>query len=64
MLVNPLSREWKIEEIGFFKPNNEDSNINTSIIIVLSRTYTIYRDIFNFINRLKDMTIRRSKDKL
>ena len=32
--------------------------------IVLNRRYTIYRDIFNFINRLKDITTRRSKDKL
>ena len=64
ILVNPSSREWKIEEIGFFEPDIKDSSINISMLIVLNGRYTIYRNIFDFINRLKDMVTRRSEDKL
>ena len=65
ILVNPSSREWKVEEIGFFKLDIDNSlNANTSILILHNRRYTIYRIIFRFINRERNIATRRSKVKL
>ena len=39
-------------------------DIRLSILIIFKKYYIIYRIIFCFINRLKDIIIYRSKNKL
>ena len=59
--VNQSQRKWKVDNIGFFDPSlNNPDNIP---IITVSR-HLFYRDIYTFINRLKDMAKQRSTNKL
>jgi hypothetical protein len=52
-------KKWTTDEIGLFDPNvdDEDSVINMS-------RHVFYKNIYAFVNRLKDMTNIRDDDKL
>ena len=54
-------REWKAEEIGFFDPGLDDPN--DAPIVAVGR-HSFYRDVYAFVDRLKDMARQRSADKL
>ena len=54
-------REWKAEEVGFFDPGLEDAN-DASITTV--GRHSFYRDVYAFVDRLKDMAKQRPSDKL
>ena len=59
--VDPSNREWKAEEVGFFDPSLDDPN-NTPIITI--GRHSFYRDIYSYVDRLKDLVKQRSPNKL
>ena len=59
--VELSQREWKAEEVGFFDPGYEDAN--DSPIVTLGR-HSLYRDVYAFVDRLKDLAKQRHVDKL
>ena len=59
--ADPTQREWKAEEVGFFDPGYEDSN--DSPIVTVGR-HSLYRDVYAFVDRLKDLAKQRHVDKL
>ena len=54
-------REWKAEEVGFFDSSLDD--VNDAPIVTVDR-HSCYRDIYSYVDRLKDLAKQRSPDKL
>ena len=59
--ANQSQREWKADNIGFFDPSLDDPD-DTPIVTV--GRYSFYRDVYAFVDRLKDIAKQRSADKL
>lgn len=53
------NKEWTCEDIGFFDPSAEGTGPVTNV-----GKHVFYRDVYCFIDRLKDMTGHRGPDKL
>ena len=58
---SPPNREWKAEEVGFFDPSLEDPQ---DVTIVTVGRHSFYRDVYAFVDRLKDMAKQRPSEKL
>ena len=52
-------KEWTCEKIEFF-----DSTIENTTVIVNVKKHVFYRDVYTFVDRLKNMTISKESDKL
>ena len=59
--VDQSQREWKADDIGFFDPGLDDP-CDTPIITV--GRHSFYRDVYAFVDRLKDIAKQRSTNKL
>ena len=57
-------REWRAEDIGYFDPDYEDSNSNYSNAMVSTGKHTFYKDVYTFVDRLRDMAKLRGPDKV
>ena len=55
----PADTQWNAEQIGFFDPDYESNGP-----VVNSGKYVFYKDVYVFIDRLKDMAPLRGEDKL
>lgn len=53
------TKEWNADEIGYFDPNYE----GTDPVVTVGKS-VLYRDVYTFIDRLKDMALVRGEDKL
>ena len=56
---NMNEKEWTCEKIEFF-----DSTIENTTVIVNVKKHVFYRDVYTFVDRLKNMTISKESDKL
>lgn len=62
--VVPALAPWKAEELGFFYPDLADQDCTGSGDVVTTGRDTYYRDVFVFIDRIKDFVIVKSEDVL
>ncbi len=56
--VENIHKDWKPEEIGFFGPDCEESSL-----VIIPNCHGYYRDIYAFINRLKEVAVFQSMKK-
>ena len=59
--ANQSQREWKADDIGFFDPSLNDPD-DTPIVTV--GRHSFYRDVYSYVDRLKDLAKQRSPNKL
>ena len=56
--VRDIHKDWRPEEIGFFDPDCEEPGLDVAI----HRPF-YYRDVYAFVDRLKDVALLRSMEK-
>ena len=59
--ADPSNREWKAEEVGFFNPGLDDPD---NVPIITIGRHSFYRDVYSYVDRLKDLVKQRSPNKL
>ena len=55
------TQDWKLDEVDFFDSEYEDAN---NAFIVNAGRHVFYRNVYAFIDRLKDVVFLRGEDKL
>ena len=56
--VRNIHKDWRPEEIGFFDPDCKESSL-----VVIPNCHGYYRDVYAFIDRLKEVAVLRSMEK-